>query len=79
MVGIVKEEAIPVREFCVFVNGREMPVLEAPLVTKRMGENADDAELSEYLVRVEWLKDVEKSEAYWEKGLFASQHTVCRL
>ena len=35
--------------------------------------------LCEYLVRVEWIKSVPKSEAYWEKGLFAIQHTACRL
>jgi hypothetical protein len=44
-----------------------------------MGDNSEDVDLSEYLVRVEWLKAVPKSEAYWEKGFFALQHTACRL
>jgi hypothetical protein len=30
-------------------------------------------------VRVEWLKTVPKSEGYRENGLFAVQHTACRL
>jgi hypothetical protein len=44
-----------------------------------MNQNSEDIDLSEYLVRVEWLKAVPKAEAYWEKGLFALQHTACRL
>jgi hypothetical protein len=44
-----------------------------------MGLNAHDPELSEYLVWVEWIKAVPQEQAYWEKGLFAVQHTACRL
>lgn len=43
------------------------------------GAHKDDAELSEYLVRVEWLRDVPLKQAYWETGLFALQHTACRM
>jgi hypothetical protein len=78
-VGVVKEIAVPVREFKVNVDGREVPILEMPLQAPNMGENAENPDLSEYLVRVEWLKAVSKSEAYWEKGFFALQHTACRL
>ena len=44
-----------------------------------MSENAEDDELSEYVVRVEWIKTLPRSEAHWETGLFATQHTACRM
>ncbi|MCH8151602.1 MAG: DUF91 domain-containing protein [Planctomycetes bacterium] len=78
-VDIVKEESKPVREFMVEVDGREMPILEAPLKATEMGHNVEDPDLCEYCVRVEWMKAVSREQAYWEKGLFAVQHTACRL
>jgi hypothetical protein len=78
-VGVVKEAAVPVKEFKVNIDGNEIPILEAPLQAPKMGENSENPDLSEYLVRVEWLKAVPKSEAYWEKGFFALQHTACHL
>jgi hypothetical protein len=53
--------------------------VEAPIKAPNMAENANDADLCEYLVRVEWIKAVPKEQAYWEKGLFAIQHTACRM
>jgi len=87
-VGTVTEEAVPVNDFKVpkiQVPGQthglelEIPILQAPLVATKMGENASDPELCEHLVRVKWIKAVPRDEAYWEKGLFALQHTACRL
>jgi hypothetical protein len=78
-VGTVKESVVPVSQFLVSLNGGNVPLLSAPVHDLRMGEDAGDPELSEYLVRVEWIKTVSKSDAYWEKGLFAIQHTACRL
>jgi hypothetical protein len=78
-VGTVMESAVPVKEFKVETVNGEIPILEAPLLASKMGEHADDVDLSEYLVRVQWLKVVPRSEAYWEKGLFASQHIACRM
>ncbi|MFN0199525.1 MAG: DUF91 domain-containing protein [Planctomycetaceae bacterium] len=77
-VGVVKEPAVPVKDFKVTDN--EMtPILQVPLSAPKMDENADDPDLCEYLVRVEWIKALPRTEAYWEKGLFALQHTACRL
>ena len=70
---------MPVKDFKVALDGNEVQILDAPLDAPKMEENADDLDLSEYLVRVEWLKAVPRSEAFWEKGLFAIQHTACRL
>jgi hypothetical protein len=78
-VGTVMESVVPVSQFKVSLNGSELPVLNAPLRDLRMGEDLDDPERCEYLVRVEWIKTVSKAEAYWETGLFAIQHTACRL
>src|SRR5947209_7687601 len=87
-VGIVKEPAVPVKDFKVtedMVDGkvitgsREIPILQAPLIATKMDKNADDPDLCEYLVRVEWIRAVPRTEAYWEKGLFANQNIACRL
>lgn len=78
-VGTVQQSATPVKEFKVMVNGQETPILDAVHLSPKMGENADNPDLCEYLVRVEWIKEVPRTDAYWEKGLFALQHTACRL
>jgi len=78
-VGTVREKSVPVTEFSVTLDGKETPILEAPLKAPEMGADADDPESCEYLVRVEWLRAVPREEAHWEKGLFAVQHTACRM
>lgn len=87
-VGIVKEPAVPVKDFKVtedildgkvVTGSREIPILHAPLTAPNMGKNSDDPNLCEYLVRVEWIRDVPRTEAYWVKGLFANQNIACRL
>jgi hypothetical protein len=55
-VGTVNETVVPVKDFQVTVDGTEIPILQAPKKAKNMGEDADDPEHSEYLVRVEWEK-----------------------
>ena len=67
------------KSFTVQQGGKEIPILKAPLAAKEMGKHADDPEVCHSLVRVEWLKTVPREEAYWEKGLFAIQHTACRM
>lgn len=78
-VGIVKGTSTPVKDFMVTIDGKETPILNAPHAAKNMAKNADNPELCAYLVRVEWIKTVPKDQGYWEKGLFAVQHTACRL
>lgn len=78
-VGTVKESPVPVNGFKVVIDDQEVPILDAPLKAKNMQENSSDLDLCEYLVRVEWIKAFPKTQAYWEKGLFAIQHTACRL
>ncbi len=78
-VGTVKGDPTPVKDFCVEVEGRAIPILEAPLTAMHMDDNADNPDLCEYLVAVEWIAAVPREQAYWEKGLFANQVPVCRL
>ncbi len=39
---------------------KEVSILNAPLSAPGMDENADNLDLCEYLVRVEWIKAVPK-------------------
>ena len=38
-----------------------------------------DADMAEWVVPVEWLDARPESAAVWEKGMFASQHSACKL
>lgn len=78
-VGIVKESAVRVRDFKVSTDGVERPILDANLEAPHMEENADDAERSEYLVRVEWLETFSVDDAIWEKGMYANQNSATKL
>ena len=79
-VGIVKEKARPVTEFEVEVDGQRLPILEAPLADpEKLRHDADDPELREHLVRVEWLKTRPLDEAAWQTGLFTNQMPACKL
>jgi hypothetical protein len=56
--------------------GERIPILQAPTVSKEMGDNASDPDLSEYLVRVRWLKTVPIDQAVREPGFFGNQNCV---
>jgi hypothetical protein len=78
-VGVVRETVVPVKEFMIQVNGVSKPILALPLQAPQMGGEANDPELSEYVVRVEWLKTLPLDRAIWHSGLFANQNVVCKL
>jgi hypothetical protein len=79
-VGIVKEKSRPVTEFDVEVSGQRVPILEAPLAEpEKVTHDADDPQLREHLVRVEWLKTRPVEEAVWQPGLFTNQIPACKL
>jgi predicted transport protein len=70
-VGIVQETVRPVNEFEVELHGQKVPILEAPLADpEKVEHDADNPELREHLVRVEWVKT---------PGLFTNQVPVCKL
>lgn len=78
-VGTVKESAVPVRDFTVDIGGAEKPILDVDLKASDMGHDADDPDLSEYLVRVEWIKTLPTRGAIWEKGMYANQNSATKL
>lgn len=78
-VGRVVAPAVGVKDFEVEVDGRRTNILEAPLQATNMDWDADDPELCEYLVRVEWIDTRPRERAVWEKGMFANQNVVARL
>jgi hypothetical protein len=41
--------------------------------------DADDPDLREHLVRIEWLKTRPLEDAAWQTGLFTNQIPVCKL
>lgn len=78
-VGTVLEPAQRVENFMVEIDGKHTPILEASLNAPSMAENADDPDMSEYLVRVDWIKALPREQAITEKGLFANQNIVAKL
>src|SRR5258705_172348 len=65
----------PVRDFA--VNGQ--PILDQPLDCPGMIHDAENLDLSEYLVGINWCKTVPLSEAKTFPGVFANQNIVCKL
>ena len=78
-VGTVRETAQPIREFRVEIDGQQLPLLQAPLDNLNIGRDANDDELCEYIVGVEWITTLPKEKAIWQKGMFANQNTAVRL
>lgn len=78
-VGTVTESVKRINEFFVDIDGRKIPILDCELDAPNMGEDSENPELSEYLVRVEWIKTVPREQAYRVTGMFANQNTVCKL
>jgi len=78
-VGIVEDTSKPVVDFFIEENGSKVPILDANLDAPMMDENSTNPELSEYLVKIRWIKTVPREQAYKETGMFANQNTVCKL
>lgn len=76
--GVVEDEVVPIKDFQVVVDGKNIPLLEAGLLVN-MDKDVDDPDLCEYVVRVDWIKTLPKHEAIWEKGMFANQNSACKL
>lgn len=79
-VGIVKEKSKSIKEFKVTLeDGTTKPIMGIKLKAEGLKENADDPDLCEYFVKVEWIKTVSEDKAYWEKGLRANQNSAFKL
>ena len=80
-IGLVTGEMIPARDAKVEVNGQLQSLLDQPELSAEWWGSAasEDPELTEMVVPVKWLGTRPLAEAVWEKGLFASRVTVCKL
>lgn len=78
-VGEVTAPAVRINDFKVDIDGAELPLLKASLQAENMAEDADDEDMSEYLVRVHWIDARPREDAVWEKGMFANQNVVAKL
>ena len=78
-VGRVVAPAVPVDDFTVVVDGRSVPILDAPLAAADMGADAGDPQLSEYVARVQWIDTRPRGRAVPGRGLFANQNVVAKL
>jgi hypothetical protein len=78
-VGMVTQGMQPVDEFTVFDDaGNQVQIVEAASVAASLRPAADDPDMADYLVGVEWIKTVDPMEAIKEKGFFGNQNTVAR-
>ena len=69
------------RDATVETNGQRRSLLDLPEVSEQFRERSlrDDLETRERVVPIEWLAEVPLDQAVSERGLFASQHVVCKL
>ena len=79
-VGIVKDTSRPVTSFETEIDGRNVPILDAPLADRvKLSHDLEDPGLRESLVRVEWIATRPTSGAIWRTGLFTNQVPACKL
>lgn len=58
----------------------ETRLADLPLVGNYSHEpDGDSDHTAEYVVPVEWHADVPAERAFWDTGLFANQHSACKL
>ncbi|MEQ4671904.1 DUF91 domain-containing protein [Providencia vermicola] len=74
--GEVTKSAVMIRDF---ITDSNVPLLSAGLKAQYPDENADNEELSEWVVGVRWIKQLPKEQAKTFSGVFANQNVVCKL
>lgn len=78
-VGTVLAPAQRFEDVRVVVEGAEVALANQPLTGAYKHQGDDVDENAEWVVPVQWTKTVPEKDAYWEKGMFASQHSACKL
>ena len=80
-IGQVTGEMIPLRDAKVEIDGQLQSLHDQPHPGGGTWDEvaSTDPEETEMVVPVEWLAKRTIDQAFWEKGLFASQVTVCKL
>jgi hypothetical protein len=76
-VGVVEATAVPVDQFQVTNDkGERVPITKAPHKATHIDESVGDVDNVEYIVKVQWLKEVPVSQAVKERGFFGNQNVV---
>jgi len=78
-VGRVLEGPVRISDFTVTVHDEELPILEVPVRTENIKQHADDPELTEYIVRVQWEWTVPSGQGFWLRHFFSRRVTVTEL
>jgi hypothetical protein len=73
--GQVTAAVVPVKEF--LVSGG--PLIAQDLYQKNIAHDANDPEMSEYAVGMDWKKTFPLDQAKTFTGVFANQNIVCKL
>lgn len=78
-VGRVLEGPVRISDFTVTVHDQDLPIMEVPLRTESIKDHADDPELAEYMVRVQWEWTVPSGQGFWARNFFSRRVTVTEL
>ena len=78
-VGRVLREVLPITNFVVVDDGRQVPILKIPLHNDHVKDDADDPERREYFVPVQWEWTVPAGQGLWVTGFFSRRTTVAEL
>jgi len=78
-VGRVVEGAVPIDEFKVDDgSGNQVPITSLPAKIAQSTTASQAPEKAEHLVRGEWIKTANRSEAIWEKGFCGNQNSAAK-
>lgn len=73
--GVVTIEKTPASDF----QTPDGPLFDQPLVGQNLRHDAENAELAEYVIGIDWKKTFDRNDGKWFKGAFANQNIVCKL
>lgn len=73
--GIVEKEAIPISNF--FVD--DSSILNLLPEKHRFGTEFNNLEMTEWFVKIKWVKTFNVNDAKTFKGIFANQNVVCKI
>lgn len=76
--GEVTGEATRFDDAMVVVDGEEVRLADQSLSASYRHE-VDDDDPEEYVVPVRWFGTRPREKAVWRRGMFANQHSACRL
>lgn len=74
--GEIQNKAIMIKDF---LTDDGKLLLDCELKSERPSDNHDNEELSEYVVKIRWLKTFPTKKAKTFPGIFANQNVVCKL